>query len=81
MFGVASTPTRPLAVIAAAISAWGSTTGTTSTPRSAATSRATSSPTEVAVLQAITSSLAPRSSSSSAIRRIRSRSSSGSLSP
>ena len=64
MFGVASTPTRALAVIAAAISACGSTTGTTSTPRAAATSRVTSSPTEVAVLQAITSSLAPRSSSS-----------------
>ena len=67
MFGVASTPTRPLAVIAAAISACGSTTGTTSTPAAAATSRATSSPTEVAVLQAITSSFAPRPSSSSAI--------------
>ena len=58
MFGVASTPTLPLSVIAAAISACGSTTGTTSTPCSAATSRATSAPIEVAVLQAITSSLA-----------------------
>jgi hypothetical protein len=73
VFGVASTPTRPLAVIAAAISACGSTTGTTATPSSLATPRATSAPTEVAVLQAITSSFAPRPSRSEEIRAIRSR--------
>ena len=62
MAGVASTPTRPLSVIAAAISASGSTTVTTSTPLSAATARAASAPAEVAELQATTSSFAPRSS-------------------
>ena len=60
--GVASTPTLPDSVIAAAISASGSITVTTSTPASAAISRAASWPAEVAELQAITSSFAPRSS-------------------
>ena len=81
MFVVASTPTRPLSVIAAAISACGSTTGTTSTPCSAATARTTSSPIAVAVLQAITTSFTPRRRSDSVIAAIRSRSRAGSRLP
>ena len=62
MAGVASTPTRPESVIAAAISASGWTTETTSTPCRPATSRAASRPAVAAELQAITISFAPRSS-------------------
>ena len=72
---MASTPTRPVSVIAAAISASGSITVTTSTPCSAAISRAASAPAAVAELQATISSFAPRSRSIPVLRAVRSRSS------
>ncbi len=81
MAGVASTPTRPESVIAAAISASGSITATTSMPCSAAISRAVSSPAEAAELQAITTSLAPRSTRKRVLRAVHSRSSSSLFAP
>jgi hypothetical protein len=79
--GVASTPICPLSLIAAAISASGSTTVSTSTPRSSATSRTTSPPAEVAELHATTSSFEPRSSRNRVDSAIRGRSQSRGLVP
>jgi hypothetical protein len=79
--GVASTPIRPVSLIAAAISASGSITVSTSTPCSPATSRARSPAAEVAELHATTKSFEPRSSRKRVDCAIRGRSQSWGLVP